>query len=73
MYRCNSCGKTFEQPELKDTGWESKYKNEGEDAKVRSRTLGVCPFCGNEDYEKIQEDNDKWSRYKKAYTNSYKK
>ena len=52
MYRCNDCGREFEEPASYDD-----YRGEFWGQPVSER-IAVCPFCESGDFDEIKEDSD---------------
>lgn len=61
MYRCNECLELFSEPIVHETTYESYY---GILHQFDSRTrleLELCPCCGSEDIEEVEEKEDEYS------------
>lgn len=50
MFRCNFCGAEFFEPEIRT----STENLDGENG-WWTHSEGVCPWCGDEDFEEIEE------------------
>lgn len=51
MYRCNWCGATFEEPDLRRyTEWHGEFPEPW--------AVNVCPECGGEEIEECEDMND---------------
>ena len=56
MYKCEVCGKEFEEPKWKRICFEQEY---GVSNLFDSRTytnVQVCPHCGESEIEEIEEE-----------------
>lgn len=57
MYRCNECGRTFEDPFYDEVCLEDYY---GVGGMFPNSTYGViakCPYCNMDDIEEFDEDD----------------
>lgn len=50
MYKCNYCGEAFDQP-------KATIERHGLDSPPFER-VDVCPYCGENSFEEIEEDED---------------
>ena len=51
MYRCRWCGAAFDEPDAVQV----RENLDGESGWWR-HTIEICPFCGADEYEEIEED-----------------
>jgi len=59
MFRCNECLELFEEPTIHETTFENFL---GISDQFSSRTylkLELCPECGSDDIEEIEESEEK--------------
>lgn len=57
MYKCNNCGKIFEEPEIIKTTYEHYY---GVSNLLESRTdlsYEACPYCTDESFDEVHDYN----------------
>ena len=55
MYRCNDCSGTFEEPNIHTWNAADYYgvEKNGHDKMLQ---IDVCPFCGSEDIEELDDE-----------------
>ena len=51
-YICEDCGAIFDEPEVRR--WTENHGN----GIVEDWAMDICPVCGSEDYEEIDDDGD---------------
>lgn len=56
MYRCNECLEIFEIPNVYYTSYESYYGVGNLFPNSTPLTLELCPCCGEENIEEIEEE-----------------
>ena len=57
-YKCNNCGRTFQEPDIQQTSYESYYGVSDLFPNSTPLSLSVCPCCGDDDIEEIYEDDE---------------
>lgn len=58
MYRCYECLKLFEEPIVHETTYESYYGISHQFDSSTSLKLILCPCCGSDNIEKMEEENE---------------
>lgn len=56
MFRCNECGNLFDIPRVYETTYEKFYGVASEFLSDTYLKLDLCPNCGCEDLEEIEEE-----------------
>lgn len=54
-YKCNDCGKKFDEPKMLQTTYEHYYGVEELFGNRTQLELLVCPYCQSENYDEIKE------------------
>jgi predicted nucleic acid-binding Zn-ribbon protein len=63
MYRCERCGEIFDSPDEKTTSWIEYFWG----APCRAEyTEELCPWCGSDDFERYDEEEEGESEYAEA-------
>lgn len=58
MYRCGNCGETFAEPNYYETTYESHYGLGYQFRTGTHLTLELCPSCGMDAVEEIEEKEE---------------
>jgi hypothetical protein len=58
MYRCDYCRREFDEPKTIHTTYESLYGVSGLFGNSTPCSYDVCPYCGDEDIEEVEEDEE---------------
>ena len=60
MYRCEDCGRYFYEHEMaqRHTTYETSYGVSGLFNTSNDLTIDVCPYCGSEWIEEIEEEEE---------------
>lgn len=58
MYKCGECGKTFYEPNIINTTFESYYDVTSYFGSRHPLKLYVCPFCEDENIEEIKREDE---------------
>ena len=56
--KCFICNKLFDEPELKNTTYESYYGVAGELSSRTPITIELCPYCGSEEIAESSEEEE---------------
>ena len=56
MYRCIECLELFSEPDIYETSYESYYGVLCQFDNTTKLELHLCPCCGSEDIEEVEED-----------------
>lgn len=56
MWRCYNCGEDFSDPSTEHTTYERYYGVSGEFGNHTPISLEVCPYCGSDEIEEMDDD-----------------
>lgn len=59
MFRCNECGRSFEDYEVghRMVCWESYYGVSSSFMSSHYDDIDICPYCGSSDIEEFDEED----------------
>jgi DNA-directed RNA polymerase subunit RPC12/RpoP len=58
MYKCSNCDEVFDEPKTERTTYEHYYGVDDLFPNHHSLYLDVCPYCGDEEIEEFEEEEE---------------
>ena len=58
MYHCFNCNEDFYEPGKVHTTYERYYGVSGEFRNHTPMIISVCPYCGSDEIEEVDEDEE---------------